>query len=291
MLLLFKISALAILAVLLFYISYWLIIKKVFFNHHRLTSLAKYFYNYLHSHKAIQHIRVSNYGYAPVDDDIAHYDTHHRYGLQLYKELVKNHKGYLISNKSRVVEVGCGKGAGAEFLINKFNPESYTGIDFSKPAIEFCHKYYPNIRHTNFICAAADQLPLKQNSTDVVINVESSHIYPDIGNFFNEVKRILKPGGRFLITDYRIVDTSPIKLMEKMISEFGFDIEEKRIISQQVHTACAEASESRKKIIDDNCPWYLKKYFHHYALLNGSRKSRMLANGEIVYFIYHLIKK
>lgn len=291
MLLLIQISTLALLAVLLFYLSYWFVTRKVFLNHRRLSAFAKYFYNYLHSHKAIQHIRVSNYGYAPVDDDVAHYDSHHRYGLQLYKELVKNHKGFLIGDKSRVVEVGCGKGAGAEFLINKFRPVSYTGIDFSEPAIEFCHNYFPQGDQTKFICATADRLPVNQDSADVVINVESSHIYPHIGNFFNEVRRILKPGGRFLLTDYRIIENSSIDSIEKLITEHGFDIEEKRIISEQVHTACTEASESRKKIIDDNCPWYLKKYFQHYAILNGSKKSQMLANGKIVYFIYHLVKK
>ena len=290
MLLFLKISTLAILAVLLFYLCYWLVIKKVFFNHRRLSSFAKYFYNYLHSHKAIRHIRVSNYGYAPVDDDMVHYDTDHRYGLQLYKELVKNHNGFLISEKSKIVEVGCGKGAGAEFLINKFKPESYTGIDFSESAIDFCQEYYQPSQ-TEFICAAAHLLPVNQNSADVVINVESSHIYPNISRFFNEVCRILKPGGRFLFTDYRIIDSSSLDSMEKMICAHGFDIEEKRIITTQVHTACSEASESRKKIIDDHCPWYLKKYFQHYAILNGTKKSNMLAKGEIVYFIYHLVKK
>ncbi len=277
-------------AFLLLYICYRLIIKKLFFNHHRLSRFAKLFYNYLHSHKAIWNIRVSNYGYAPVDEDLAHYDTNHRYGLQLYKELVKNHTGYLISDKSKIVEVGCGKGAGAEFLINTFKPESYTGIDFSESAIDFCREYY-KISQTKFICAAADKLPVKQDSADVVINVESSHIYPDISNFFNEVCRILKPGGRFLFTDYRIVNVSTIDSLEKMFSSYGFDIEEKRNISVQVHAACAEASESRKRIIDKHSPWYLKKYLQHYAILNGSKKSKMLASGGIVYFIYHLIKK
>jgi len=278
-------------AVLLYYLFYWLLLKKVFFNHRRLSPFAKYFYNYLYSHKAIGHIRVSNYGYAPVDDDVAHYDIGHRYGLQLYKEIVKNHKGYLISDKSKIVEVGCGKGAGAEFLIRKFQPQSYIGIDFSENAIDFCHHYYQQINHVKFVCATADHLPVKNSSADVVINVESSHIYPDIGCFFNEVCRILTPKGRFLFTDYRIVNSSPIDAMEKLICKHGFYIEEKRIITSQVYTACEEASESRKKIIDDNSPWYLKKYFQHYAIINGSRKSKMLAKGEIVYFIYHLIKK
>jgi ubiquinone/menaquinone biosynthesis C-methylase UbiE len=38
-------------------------------------------------------------------------------------------------------------------------------------------------------------------SIDVVLNVESSHCYPDMGRFFSEVARVLKPEGAFCYSD------------------------------------------------------------------------------------------
>ena len=279
--------------ILLFFlllICYKIIRKNLFFNHRLAAHFGKHFYNYYHSVKKVRHLRVSNYGYAPLDEEIFQLDPNHQHGLQLYKELVKNQKGFLIPEKSSVVEVGCGKGGGAEYLINRFNPVKYTGIDYSEKAIDFCNEQYTHIKNANFICADAHQLPLAENSVEVVINVESSHIYKNIDRFLLEIHRILKPGGKFLLTDYRIVKNYPIEMLENKITSIGFKIAEKRIITPQVLEACMQDSERRKQIIDQHCPWYLKKYLRHFAILKGTKKSVMLANGEIIYFIYHLEK-
>jgi ubiquinone/menaquinone biosynthesis C-methylase UbiE len=285
------ISSLGVLVIISLYIVFRFLKKNLFFNHRFVTPFAKYFYNYLHSHRAIKDIRVSNYGFAPVDEELAIYDTDHRYGLQLYKELIKNHHGFLVNETSSLVEVGCGKGAGAEFLIKKFGPASYTGIDYSEKAIAYCKENYTALQNIDFICADAHRLPLLDHSADIVINVESSHIYKDIDCFFKEVYRVLKPGGKFLITDYRIQKRFSIDSLEATLTGNGFEIDEKRNITNQVLEACCQASERRKSIIDKHCPWFFKKYFRHYAILKGTKKSKMMADGQIIYFIYHLIKK
>ena len=38
---------------------------------------------------------------------------------------------------------------------------------------------------------------------DQVINVESSHCYGNFAKFAQEVHQVLKPGGYFIITDFR----------------------------------------------------------------------------------------
>lgn len=275
---------------LIVYIGFLFVKNRLLFNHQLLSGFAKRFYNYLHSVKRISHICVSNYGYAPVDEEIASYDECHRHGLQLYKELVKYGGGFLVSGKSSILEVGCGKGAGAEFLINKFKPMKYTGIDFSEVAIAFCKEKFRNNKQAEFICADALKIPLDNHSVDIVINVESSHIYRDFDQFLKEVNRILKPGGKFLITDYRVIRNIPIRDLERKLTGNGFLIAGKRLISRQVRQACVEATGIRKKLIKESVPWYLRRYFSHYAMLNGSKKLRMLENGEIVYFIYQLEK-
>jgi len=110
-----KIAAFALLSIVFLLICFRLIIKKILSDHKFFTIISKKFYNYFYSIKKISHLRTNNFGYAPVDKEVAGYHPDLQYGLQLYKELVKNHNGYLINANHSVVEVGCGRGAGAEF--------------------------------------------------------------------------------------------------------------------------------------------------------------------------------
>lgn len=284
-------AAIVPLTVIAILISIKLTIKKILSNHKYFVPVCKRFYNYFYTIKKTAHLRTNNFGFAPVDEEIARYEPHLHYGLQLYKELVKNGNGYLIHKHHSVVEVGCGRGAGAEFLLHKFSPQHYTGVDFSYRAIDFCINHYQQYKNASFVCADAHKLPFADGSADVVLNVESSHLYKSSCHFFAEVHRILKPDGKFLFTDYRYIKNYSIEQLEAEIAQAGFAISEKKIITPQIRDACLLASKQRKKIVDDIIPWYLRKYFYHYAILNGSKKSAMLQNGEIVYFLYHLTPK
>ena len=71
----------------------------------------------------------------------------------------------------------------------------------------------------------AQNLPLEDKTYDVVLNVESSHRYPDFKSFLSEVSRLLKPDGYFLFTDFRfhhemasfneIIDSLDLTILEE----------------------------------------------------------------------------
>lgn len=285
-----KVVLIVLLSSVLLVLCFKLAVRRLFSDHKFFAIFCRSFYNYYYSLEKIDHLRTNNFGYAPVDKDVAFYETDLQYGLQLYKELTKSKNGCVINELSSVVEVGCGKGAGAEFLVRNHNPKLFTGVDFSQKAIDFCSLTYKHIKEAQFICADALQLPFTDHSVDVVINVESSHLYKDAGRFFTEVHRILKPGGRFLFTDYRPVKTYPIERLEKEITDAGFSINEKRTITPNILDACKQASARREKLVEKVIPWYLRKYFRHYAVVSGSKKFLMMSNGEIVYVMYQLKK-
>jgi hypothetical protein len=90
---------------LCFLLAFFLIVeflKRVLFNHKRLAIVAKSFYNYFYSIEKISHLRTNNWGFAPIDEEIAKYSADLQSGLQLYKELVKNHNGYVIPENSQI---------------------------------------------------------------------------------------------------------------------------------------------------------------------------------------------
>jgi ubiquinone/menaquinone biosynthesis C-methylase UbiE len=254
------------------------------------TNFSRLFYNYFYSIKQLNHLRTNNFGYAPVDKEIATYQADLQYGLQLYKELLQANSRCFIDYNTVVAEVSCGKGGGAEYVIKKFMPQKYTGVDFSRSAIEFCKKNYATLQNAEFICADASKLPFPDNSMDIVINIEASHLYRNPSLFFREVKRVLKTNGYFLFADYRQIKTYSIEKLELEISSSGLTIVERREVTTSIYNACVLASKRREEIVQKVIPGFLQKYFRHYAILEGTKKFVMLGNGEFIYMMYHIKK-
>lgn len=101
---------------------------------------------------------------------------------------------------SKVIEVGCGPGAGSKHLAGVHHSASFVGIDLNNDLIEWCSKHH-RLDNLEFQQGDALSLPIDDSSVDAVINVESSHCYPSRPRFFAEVARVLRPGGMFLFAD------------------------------------------------------------------------------------------
>ena len=121
----------------------------------------------------------------------------------------ENHTDHCISrldsleNKT-VLEIGCGNGVQTKYILNKFNPKSITGIDLNQENIRIANqeKDRRGMKNVNFFVDDAQQLSkFKENSIDVIINIESAFHYPDKPLFLKQLFRVLKPGGYFLIAD------------------------------------------------------------------------------------------
>ena len=129
---------------------------------------------------------------------LAESDEQDRYSIQLYHRTATQVD---LAGK-KVLEVSCGHGGGASYLVRTQHPASYTGLDLNADGVAFCKK-----RHTlaglDFVEGNAEDLPFPDNSFDVVLNVEASHLYPHVPRFLAEVARVLTPGGHFLYADFR----------------------------------------------------------------------------------------
>jgi SAM-dependent methyltransferase len=142
-----------------------------------------------------------NFGYEedpPMELPLKESDERDRYCIQLYHVTAAQVD---LSGK-RVLEVSCGAGGGASYIMRTLGPASYTGLDLNPASINECRR-----RHTQtgleFVQGDAQNLPFPDGSFDAVLNVEASHQYPDFAAFLSEVARVLKPGGHFLYTDNR----------------------------------------------------------------------------------------
>jgi SAM-dependent methyltransferase len=96
----------------------------------------------------------------------------------------------------KVIELGCGWGRGVERLISVSN--HYTGLDKNKGLINALQQKYPK---SYFNTADFPELSeFKNDSFDLVITFQViEHIQND-DEFLKEAKRILKPGGKIILT-------------------------------------------------------------------------------------------
>jgi len=149
---------------------------------------------------------LMNHGYVDLDLDtesleLLPQDEQHRYSIQLYHHVANAIDWAGLD----ALEVGSGRGGGTAYIKRRFEPKSMQGLDLSGKAVDFCNEYH-SVDSLSFTCGNAQCLPFDDNSFDVVLNVESSLVYPDVDRFLEEVVRVLRPNGYFLYTDIRYLE-------------------------------------------------------------------------------------
>jgi ubiquinone/menaquinone biosynthesis C-methylase UbiE len=97
-----------------------------------------------------------------------------------------------IRHGSHVLEIGSGPGHVAHALIEA--GVRVTGVDFSAQMVAVAQRHYPGI---TFQEANAEQLPFAANTFDAVVSNFVVHHLARPTVVFQEVCRVLKPGGRF----------------------------------------------------------------------------------------------
>ncbi|WP_103534492.1 class I SAM-dependent methyltransferase [Streptomyces sp. SM11] len=94
-----------------------------------------------------------------------------------------------------VLEVGCGMGEGLNLLSRIAPGARMTGLDLSPKAVDRATATLSRGDALTFVHGDAEDLPFEDASVDVLVNIESSHTYPDLGKFLGEAARVLRPGG------------------------------------------------------------------------------------------------
>jgi ubiquinone/menaquinone biosynthesis C-methylase UbiE len=229
-----------------------------------------------------------NYGYAPDANaavlSLAEKDEIHRYAIQHYHFLATK---TLIKDKD-VLEVGCGRGGGSNYIATHLHPKSMTGMDLASKAVELCNKCFIS-QNLKYISGNAEKIPLESNSRDVVINVESCHAYGSVDDFLREVKRVLRPGGHLLLTDIR--GNAGKDLLVGKIVNSGLEIIEEEDITLNVVNAIEEEDAMKWKRIRQSVPKWLQAYFSEFAGSVGSQTHKQLKNRDLVYFRFVLRKQ
>jgi ubiquinone/menaquinone biosynthesis C-methylase UbiE len=98
-----------------------------------------------------------------------------------------------------VLDIGCGPGAAVRAVAGTV--ERVVGVDRSGPMIEIARRRSREVPNVEFAVGAAEALPFPDASFDRVWTIHSFHHWEDPARGIDEVLRVLRPGGRFLIVE------------------------------------------------------------------------------------------
>jgi SAM-dependent methyltransferase len=256
-------------------------------------------YNAANRGRAGPETAFMNYGYAPLHATTAGVgagvasDPDH-YGRQLYGRVA----GAADLAGKDVLEVGCGRGGGTAFVFDRFGPRSMTGIDLSTKAISRCQADHARTGLA-FVAGDAQDLPFPDCSFDVLLNVESSHCYPDVPRFLGEAERVLRPGGMLLLADVRhtvvpedakhaLLAQEDVARLREQIRESRFRIVEEEDITANVLRALQLDSAARRARVERRVAKPLRRQALDFAAVDGSALFRAFSDGQLTYLRFVL---
>lgn len=102
---------------------------------------------------------------------------------------------------ARVLDIGCGGGANIGRLLRMCPHGRVDGIDYSQESVAVSRKKNSSAlgKRCDIRLGSVSALPYEDGIFDAATAFETLYFWPDIGNDFREVRRVLRPGGVFLI--------------------------------------------------------------------------------------------
>lgn len=124
-----------------------------------------------------------------------------------------------IQSDDVILDVGCGGGININRMAEK--AKKVYGVDYSIESVKLSrevNREYIEQGKVEVLEGNVQSLPFDDESFDIVTAFETIYFWPDIEKCFGEVKRVIKPGGIFLIgMESNGSDNLVMKVSEKLI--------------------------------------------------------------------------
>lgn len=134
---------------------------------------------------------------------------HGEEGIQTIKNMNENHKDISkfafecvnVGENDMILDIGCGGGVNIEKFL-KLTKNNVDGLDYSGISVAESikrNKKAVEDKRCQLIQADVSNMPIEDETYDLVSAFETIYFWPDIKNTFKEVSRIIKENGQFMI--------------------------------------------------------------------------------------------
>ncbi len=112
-------------------------------------------------------------------------------------------KAKALPRDARVLEIGCGRGAGSDLILREMDPAVIHATDLDLKMIRLAKTYLSGEQKQRIHAYVADAtaLPYRDFSFDAVFDFGALHHVPDWRRALAEIARILKAGGTFYVEE------------------------------------------------------------------------------------------
>ena len=138
---------------------------------------------------------------------------------ELFKDLNDMKPGEKIS----VLEVGAGPGANFKYYNRDMNLQIVEPNQCFEPVFKINKAKYPNLDIGDMKIGCFEDLPIEDSSVDAVVITLVLCSVEDQARCLREVKRVLKPGGKFFYMEHILDDVDGVhRLIQQVLTTVGF---------------------------------------------------------------------
>lgn len=219
-------------------------------------------------------------------------NTFDRYRYQLYQfAVLEIGEIYDMENKT-ILETGCGRGGGLNFIAQIMRPRYAIGVDTSRANIDYCKQQWPKGSHVQCDFLVADVEKLTQSvprlSIDYVFDVESFFYYPDKHAYLREAHAVLKPNGQLFLAFF--IQRTKLEEIHHQIHQF-FDIQREEDITDNVLHSLKHDTQKLSRFADDHFPIVMNSLFKQFWGVEGTFFYSLLASKTFIYKSFVLRKR
>lgn len=202
-----------------------------------------------------------------------------------------------------LLETGCGRGGGLNYLATILRPHQVIGVDNSRANIEFCRQQWPKGHHVSveFIQGDSEKLSsvVPRHSVDCIVDIEAFFYYQDKNSYFREAHSVLKEDGRLFMAFF--IQRTRLEEIHNFIRQYFDILKEDDITENALHSLRLDSQKlSRfadthypmgKFLFLDIIPLGINSMFKQFWGIEGSMFHGLLANRTFIYKSFVLRKR
>lgn len=101
-----------------------------------------------------------------------------------------------------ILDVGAGTGIATAALAKRYKKARIVALDFALPMLRQTHRRGSWLRRPLCVCGDAEQLPLADDSVDLIFSNAAIQWCNDLEGTFSEFRRVLRPGGLLMFSTF-----------------------------------------------------------------------------------------